>query len=502
VSEQLAPGKRLSQSAELPFWVGAPPRAPRPDYTWSLARAIVDALMILAATLLAGAAVQDALSPGWQALLVVMLLGGFAATGSYRPRMRPPIGAQLQRVLACTALSVLTVAALVTITSARHGVGDAMVAHWLLLAGLVVSGRAGVVGAQYALRPRLTRMGAPTLIVGAGHVGQLAAKRLLDDPATGMRPIGFLDKDPLDPDGIPLPGMPGLPVLGASWDLERIVRRYGVEHVVIAFSTAPHHVLLGIVRECWRLGVSVAVVPRLFEVEGRRMEVQRLGALPLIGLQTADPDGPLFAVKYAIDRILAGLGLLALSPLIIVIALAIRLTMGGPILFRQQRVGRDGHVFDMLKFRTMRGDPGSAGEADASWARLVLSGVKIPDAPESAPTADDRRTPLGSLLRRLSLDELPQLLNVLRGDMSIIGPRPERVQYVREFADAVYRYPDRHRVKSGLTGWAQVHGLRGETSLADRIEWDNFYIANWTPWLDLKIVVMTIPALLGLRGGE
>jgi lipopolysaccharide/colanic/teichoic acid biosynthesis glycosyltransferase len=132
----------------------------------------------------------------------------------------------------------------------------------------------------------------------------------------------------------------------------------------------------------------------------------------------------------------------------------------------------------------------------------MLSGVEVPDAPASDPAADDRRTPLGTLLRKLSLDELPQLFNVLRGDMSIIGPRPERVQYVRQFADAVYRYPDRHRVKSGLTGWAQVHGLRGETSLADRIEWDNFYIENWTPWLDLKIVVMTIPALLGLRGGE
>jgi exopolysaccharide biosynthesis polyprenyl glycosylphosphotransferase len=502
VSEQLAPGKRLTQTAELPLWVGAPPRPPRPDYTWGLARAIADALMILTAALAAGAAIQDALAPAWQAVLVALLLAGFAATGSYRPRTRPRLDGELRRVLACTSLAVLTVAALATLTSGRPGVGDAMVAHWLLLTGLVVSGRVGIIGAQHALRPKLARMGAPTLIVGAGHVGQLAAKRLLDDPAIGMRPIGFLDKDPLDPDGIPLPGMPGLPILGASWDLERVVRRYGVEHVVIAFSTAPHHVLLGIVRECWRLGVSVAVVPRLFEVEGRRMEVQRLGALPLIGLHTTDPDGPLFAVKYAIDRILAALGLLALSPLIVVIALAIRFTMGGPILFRQQRVGRDGRVFDMLKFRTMRGDPGSAGEADASWARLMLSGVDVPDMDAPDLAGDDRRTPLGSLLRKLSLDELPQLFNVLRGDMSIIGPRPERVQYVRQFADAVYRYPDRHRVKSGLTGWAQVHGLRGETSLADRIEWDNFYIENWTPWLDLKIVVMTIPALLGFRGGE
>jgi lipopolysaccharide/colanic/teichoic acid biosynthesis glycosyltransferase len=171
--------------------------------------------------------------------------------------------------------------------------------------------------------------------------------------------------------------------------------------------------------------------------------------------------------------------------------------MGGPVLFRQRRVGRDGVVFEMLKFRTMADAP-TVGESDAHWASLILN-APTDREPMAGP---DRRTPVGRLLRKLSLDELPQLWNVLRGDMSLIGPRPERVQYVEQFSEAVYRYTDRHRMKSGLTGWAQVHGLRGETSLQDRVEWDNFYIENWSPWLDVQILFRTLPTLLGHRGGQ
>jgi exopolysaccharide biosynthesis polyprenyl glycosylphosphotransferase len=244
----------------------------------------------------------------------------------------------------------------------------------------------------------------------------------------------------------------------------------------------------------------VMLVPRLYEVEGRRARTEHLGALPLVALSPANPRGWQFAVKYAFDRVFAALGLLIVAPLLAATALAILVSSGRPLLFRQPRVGRDGHVFDMLKFRTMRGTPEAGGELDAEWASLATGGEPVRD--EAAALADDRRTPLGALLRKLSIDELPQLWNVLRGDMSIVGPRPERAHYVELFEQAIYRYPDRHRVKSGLTGWSQVNGLRGETSLADRIEWDNFYIENWSPWLDLKILVKTIPALVAGRGAH
>jgi lipopolysaccharide/colanic/teichoic acid biosynthesis glycosyltransferase len=192
-----------------------------------------------------------------------------------------------------------------------------------------------------------------------------------------------------------------------------------------------------------------------------------------------------------------------LSPLLAVLALLVKLATGGPVLFRQPRIGLDGHEFDMLKFRTMRGSPAQHGEGDAEWAERVIGANGFDSDSESAvatvtreaaPT-EDRRTPVGRLLRRLSLDELPQFWNVFNGDMSLIGPRPERSSYVKRFEPVIYRYGDRHRVKSGITGWAQVHGLRGKTSLSERVEWDNYYIAHWSLSLDLKIVLLTFVAL-------
>jgi exopolysaccharide biosynthesis polyprenyl glycosylphosphotransferase len=281
-------------------------------------------------------------------------------------------------------------------------------------------------------------------------------------------------------------------VLGASWDLDRVVEEHGVEHVIVAFSTAPHGVLLRLVRRCEELGIAVAHVPRLFERLTDRITVEHLGGLPLVTVERADPGGWEFAVKYTIDRLVAALLLVLLSPLLGIAALAIRISMGRPILFRQRRVGRDGHVFEILKLRTMEGAPESDGEADVDWAALQLG---LADGIAARDGEDDRTTRVGRVLRTLALDELPQLWNVLRGDMSIVGPRPERVAYVRLFEEGIAGYRDRHRVKSGITGWAQVHGLRGETSLADRVEWDNYYIENWSLWLDLKILLLTVRAV-------
>jgi exopolysaccharide biosynthesis polyprenyl glycosylphosphotransferase len=324
----------------------------------------------------------------------------------------------------------------------------------------------------------------PTLIIGAGRIGRLTAKRLLEHPELGLRPIGFLDKEPMEAQGRGVV----LPVLGASWDLDRVVEEHGVQQVIVTFSTAPDEVLLRLFRRCEELGVTVAFVPRLFEKVTGQLTVDYLGALPLLAARTPNPRGVQFAVKYAVDRLLAaGLVLLA-APVLVFAAVGVWTTLGRPILFRQKRIGRDGREFEMLKFRTMR---------QASWDGDDEATFELP--PDTAPggvEGADRRTTLGSFLRRTSVDELPQLLNVLRGDMSLIGPRPERPQFVGLFEQSVYRYGDRHRVKSGITGWAQVNGLRGKTSLADRVEWDNYYIENWSLWLDLKIALRTAVAVL------
>jgi lipopolysaccharide/colanic/teichoic acid biosynthesis glycosyltransferase len=243
-----------------------------------------------------------------------------------------------------------------------------------------------------------------------------------------------------------------------------------------------------VMRRCQELGVSVSVVPRLFEGVSDRAVLERLGGLPLVSVHFADPRGWQFAVKYSLDRILAAAAIVLASPFLLVAAAGTLVTLGRPVLLRQRRVGMDGREFDMLKFRTMEGLEDETSEAEVELA--VESGI-APGGVEGL----DRRTTLGSLLRRTSVDELPQLFNVLRGQMSMIGPRPERPEFAHRFDRAVYRYAERHRVKSGITGWAQVHGLRGKTSLADRVEWDNYYIENWSLWLDLKILLLTFVAI-------
>jgi lipopolysaccharide/colanic/teichoic acid biosynthesis glycosyltransferase len=209
------------------------------------------------------------------------------------------------------------------------------------------------------------------------------------------------------------------------------------------------------------------------------MEVAYLGGLPLVSVRPSTPGDWRFKAKYAIDRIVAAVALVLCAPMLAAIAIGVRVSIGRPVVFRQLRVGCDGQCFEMLKFRSMRGE--ESPEEDELPDDVAPGGAGEPD----------RSTRFGSFIRRYSLDELPQLVNVVRGEMSLIGPRPERPKFVEMFSNRVYRYNDRHRVKSGITGWAQVHGLRGRTSLSDRVEWDNWYIENWSPWLDVKIALMT-----------
>ncbi|MBV9836650.1 MAG: sugar transferase [Solirubrobacterales bacterium] len=347
-----------------------------------------------------------------------------------------------------------------------------------------------------SLRRRLIRsqaLAARTLIVGAGVIGSQLVERLVGEPSYGLRPVGFLDADPLP--RAEHSTAPSVPVLGGLDDLGDAIEATGARHVILAFSSEPDHVLVAKVRQCQQLGVDVSLVPRLYESINERAALDHVGGLPLLRLRAVDPRGWQFAVKHALDRGVALIGLLAMAPVMGVIALFVRFSSPGPILFRQQRMGRDGREFTMLKFRTMRGSPSANGEADAGWAAQIRG-----TSAHSVPDALDRTTPVGRVLRATSLDELPQLINVLRGEMSLVGPRPERLGYARDFELLVDRYTDRHRVKSGITGLAQVNGLRGETSIAQRVEWDNHYIQNWSLGLDFRIIALTIAEILRFRG--
>jgi exopolysaccharide biosynthesis polyprenyl glycosylphosphotransferase len=326
--------------------------------------------------------------------------------------------------------------------------------------------------------------------MGAGVVGAQVARRLESHPEYGLAPVGFLDETPRSLAEV---GGRDVPVLGTIDDLELTVRRTGVRNLIVAFSSAADARVSRLVQHCQELGLEVLVVPRMFDTINDRVGYDTLGGLPLLSFAAVDPKGLQFAVKHAFDRVLALVLLVVFSPVLLWAAVAVRLSSPGPALFTQRRVGRDGKIFDFYKFRSMRvadGEHGELGEEGVSALDHLLAGDIAPGGVEG----EDRRTAVGRFLRRTSLDELPQLINVLRGDMSLVGPRPERPEFVELFRQDILRYGDRHRVRSGITGWAQVHGLRGQTSLAERVEWDNYYIAHWSLALDLKILALTLVA--------
>jgi exopolysaccharide biosynthesis polyprenyl glycosylphosphotransferase len=336
---------------------------------------------------------------------------------------------------------------------------------------LVIVGR----GVSYNLI-RAARMRAwapePTLIVGAGEIGAMVATALQEHREYGLVPVGFLDSF----DGIGL----SMPVLGDARSLLPIVQHNGVTKVVIAFGAMAESEMVDILRTCDRLPIEIYVVPRFFELGvttgGNRYD--DLWGIPMVRLRRSAVRVAARWSKRVFDIVVSTLVLVLTSPLSLAAALAVRLSTPGPILLRQLRVGQGGREFELLKFRSMV----TNGDSDTAWV-----------------AADGYMTPVGRILRRTSIDELPQLLNVLRGDMSLVGPRPERPYFVTQFSAEIRRYNDRHRVPAGITGWAQVHGLKGDTPIPDRVRFDNYYIEHWSLWRDVVIVAKTIAKLLTLR---
>jgi exopolysaccharide biosynthesis polyprenyl glycosylphosphotransferase len=458
------------------------------DRFWQRLRLLIDVVVLYlaaCAALFGASAMRIGSADRWLAVLFPLLtITVLRARRSPDDRLGGSLVDTVAYVTGCVSLACMVMIASDSILGGIHPVGIS-VRLWLFGAVYLGGARAVLLSARRRAM-RNDAFATPTLVVGAGVVGEHLVRRLAGDRGYGLRPVGFLDANPLPRDERAL--VPFVPVLGSPEDLPRAIEQTGARHVVLAFTTAPDHELVERVRECQQLGVEVSLVPRLYESVNERATLDFVGGMPLLSLHSVNPRGWQFALKHAIDRFVAAAALIALAPLLVTIALAVRLGSPGPIFFRQRRVGRDGHEFDILKFRTMR------------LAAPAATGFELADgcAPGGVEGVD-RRTWIGRWLRDLSLDELPQLINVLVGDMSLIGPRPERPEYVERFTAEVRKYGERHRVKSGITGWAQVNGLRGQTSIADRVEWDNYYIQNWSLGLDLRILVMTAAEVLRFR---
>jgi Undecaprenyl-phosphate glucose phosphotransferase len=308
------------------------------------------------------------------------------------------------------------------------------------------------------------------LIAGAGDLGRMVADKVIEHRELGFKVIGFLD-DRAGGDHI---GYRGLPLLGLLSDADDIIRRERIDHVYVALPLEEHVKMLGVVEATNREGVDVHVVPDLLQFIALRARLENLDGVPIISLNDVPLRGLNSLLKRSIDVAISAAALFAVSVPFGLIAVLIRRTSPGRVFYTQERMGLDGRAFHVYKFRSMY--EGAEDDTGPVWAR----------------DNDPRCTPIGRLLRRHDLDELPQLWNVLRGDMSIVGPRPERPYFVEQFKQRIPQYMLRHKVKAGITGWAQVNGWRGNTSLEKRIEYDLYYIENWSVGLDLKIMWLTL----------
>lgn len=336
-----------------------------------------------------------------------------------------------------------------------------------LSAALVVMGRETHRIIQWSVKRRgIARDN--LLIIGTGRIARDIAQRIQNNPQFGYNIVGVVSGQ-IKPKGQVL----GIPVLGLYEELPAIIDAYGVEQVIIALPEARRSEIVDLITLCQRGRVDIKIYPDIFAYIAGDLNVDDLGGTPLLTVRDIALRGWKLSLKRGMDIIVSLLGLIFLSPVLLLLTLLIRLESRGPTFYSQVRMGLDGRPFHMIKFRSMRVDAESGG-------------------PGWTVENDPRVTRLGYFLRRTELDELPNLINVLLGQMSLVGPRPERPIYVQRFREQIPRYMERHREKAGMTGWAQVNGLRGNTSIAERTSYDLWYVENWSLWLDIKIILRTI----------
>ena len=401
---------------------------------------------------------------------VVLQVGNAGVTRTHRP-----LADEIAALIQVHTFGILLVFALMFFIRPFTFSRVMMVLFWSLSTLALVAERGGF----RLLERALARKGSGLrriLLVGTGKLAREVLRRIQSRPELGYRFVGALSGD-AEPSG----KIRRVPILGGYDRLGSAIAGQEVDLVIMALPSEEQECMGAILDHLDDAMVDVWVVPDFVRHVRLRGGIAQFEGMPFISLQTSPMGGWNGLVKRLLDLTLAMATLLLLAPLMALIAVTVRLTSRGPALYRQERMGLDGRRFQILKFRSM------VEKAEKDGARFA--------------SADDQRvTPVGRLLRKTSLDELPQLLNIIRGDMSLVGPRPERPVFIEDFRQHFPRYMLRHRVKAGMTGFAQVHGLRGNTSLEARLEHDLFYIENWSVWLDLKILLMTIPAVLRGKG--
>ena len=459
----------------------------------------VDALLLMAPALWAPQQVKAHVT--MSLLFVVLVTRG----GRYRARLHLSVLDELPGLLTW----VLTCAALVaTVSALRHDqvavtnfLDNAAIAVCMVVAGRVIT----TWMINWSRRRRLSVH--PTVVIGGGPLAAELVRILNRYPRYGLNVIGFVE------DGAQNNAAGLTERLGATTDIDAIVRATDANVLLVADGDLSERVLLDAVRTPACLRCDLLIVPRLHHFATQTGMADHIGSIPIMRIHQPSLTGPARLLKRAFDLVAGSFALVLMAPVIALCALALRIDGGPGVIFRQTRVGRDGELFDLIKLRTIRpvgrrdgrashgatADPlveGVAGGAAAPGG----SGAEGNPATEWSVSDSTRVSRLGRLLRRLSLDELPQIWNVLRGDMTLVGPRPERPYFVEQFSAQYDRYGYRHRVQVGLTGLAQVSGLRGDTSIADRARHDNYYIENWSLWLDLKIIVRTFFEVFLARG--
>jgi len=409
-------------------------------------------------------------TPYLEAIPVVVFLYLFAltVTGQYRSWRGRTLVDQLFALYTGIGLAAVLIFAAIELGNLGQSYSRLTILPAVLLAAVLMTLE------RYLLRQyetRLRRRGIGTervLMVGASEGSEVLIRRMTMFPQYGFHVVGVVsDEVPLKETYV------GVPVVGHVSDLPELVRELKVDQVFLALPASQRDRLLHLIKLCEDEKLEFKIVPDLLEIMSTRVAANTIDGLPLVGIRRSQMRGSAAFVKRSIDILISAILVVIFSPVLLVIAILMKLTMPGPLLFRQERIGLNRKPFVIYKFRSM------------------IPNAEAKTGPVVAAPGDDRVTKLGRVLRRLSLDELPQLFNVLKGDMSLVGPRPQPTFFDERYSGEVPRYLERQQVRPGLTGWAEVNDLRGAAPIADRTMYDVYYIENWSLILDLKCVILT-----------